>query len=71
MYLENSSKIFLLNILDTQLQGMRTISLIDISQSSEINALTTRFKIEQPRHTQSIFCQFFPHKSVTRHCNNG
>lgn len=71
MYLENSRKIFMLFILTTQLQAMRNISPIDISQSKEIIALTTRFKIEQPGHTQSIFCHCFPHKCFTRHHNKG
>lgn len=69
--LENSMKISILNILTTQLQGMRNISLIDISQSREIIALTTRFKAEKPGHTQSISCHCFPHRSFTRHCNKG
>lgn len=62
---------FMLSILTTQLQSMRNISHIDISQSSEIIALTTRLKIEQPGHTPSIFCHCVPHKSFTRHCNKG
>lgn len=68
-YLENSRKIFMLNVVTTQLGGMRNISQVYALWSRETIAQTRRLGIKQAGRTQSVFCHWFPIPSFTRHRN--